>query len=426
MAPALFNSHRTSVAFHFEVTPGLVPVDAAAWATSAAGATGFRLFAEELDVAFMLGEIAVPNVDMQPEVYAVSQPHKGLPTADGGALLTRLWGSEESWAAATLVTESGQGRLLKHALGGGALGEHTDISVFTSPTVFELTSVAGIAVGHIIGIEDADDLGRVWPVQVLAVAANEITIDRELPFVPAVADKIIGAEMAWPDPDAITNPQDPDSSTLSILVQKGPDVWVAGGSHLELAELAIERGQQPKLNFSILSAHAYPQGAGAPSAPTWTDTIEGLTADTRAIGRDTKCWIQTKGDSAFVGVCLFDASITPGVTVEAQDGVTECDDGSPGRVGYYAPPADTVVELTLAMADTQQDRWTAGTELTVSYYQVAATGQGWVFHMAKAFVMDAPAPVTENSNRWTVKLQATHDIGETDEALAAKFILARL
>lgn len=426
MAPALFNSHRTSVAFHFEVDPGLVPVDAAAWAVSAAGATGFRVLVEELDVAFMLGEIAVPNADMQPEVYAVSQPHKGLPTADGGSCLMRLWGSEETYAAATQVTESAQGRLIKHALGGGALGEHTDISVFTSATEFELTSVADIAVGHIVGIEDADDLGRVWPVQVLTVAANAITIDRELPFVPAVGDKIIGAEMAWPDPDAITNPQDPDASTLSILVQKGPDVWVAGGSHLELAELAIERGQQPKLNFSILSARSYPQGAGAPSVPAWTDTIEGLTADTRAIGRDTKCWIQTKGDTTFVGVCLFEATITPGVTVEPQDGVTECDDGSPGRVGYHAPPAETVVELTLAMADIQQDRWTQGTELAVTYYQVAGVGRGWTFHMAKAFVMDAPVPVTENSNRWTVKLQATHDLDETAEAKAAKFILARL
>jgi len=423
-APALHNQHRTQVAFYFEATPGAVPADASAWATAEGAGDAFRMFVEEGDPSYIVGDSAVMNADMQTRVFGVQAPHKGLSTADGGTLRSRLWGTGDSYTDDTQVlggTHSPLGSLLKHALGGGQLGHHTFVTAVTG-LVLTLDSATNAAVGQIICIEDADDPGRLFPVQIKALAGSDATIDRALPFNIAINDKVYGTEMAYPEQAALTNPLDADFSTLSILYTKGPHVWMAGGAHLELTEMAFERGQQPKLTWGILAARGYPQGAGAPTVPAFAEPIAGQSADVKAIGRDTKCFIQTRGVTTWVSETLFSAKFVPGVPVKPQETVTEADDGMPGRVGYMTEPADTILELVVSLTDGQQTRWTAGTELVVSYYQVAPVGHGWVVHIAKAHLMEAPKLMLEGTNRWVIKVRATDDDEATAEAMQAKFI----
>lgn len=434
MPPTLRSSFRTQIAFYEEPVQGEVPgagdtpaAQAIAWAVSE-GVEAFRMYVEEGDPAFIRGAVAVPNVDMQQNVHTVQPPHKGLPTADGGTLLSRVWGTGDTWGAGLQVlagTHSGLGRLLKHALGGGALGGYTDIAAVTDPLNFGVTAAAFLAVGYMIWIESALDPGRLYPVQVVGLSGTDVTIDRELPFVPAIGDQIYGMEMAWPDAAHLTNPADADYSTYSLLYERGPHVWLAGGAHLELTELQLERGQQPKFAWAILAAKGVPQGDGSPDSPAWAGTVEGLGQDVKAVGHDTLVYINDIGTTTWSCTSVFEAKLTAGVPVRPQDAVTECDSGMPGRAGYMTELADTALELVVPLTDDQQARWTAGTLVTATYFQVAPVGFGYCVHIAKGFLMDAPEPVLEGTNRWRIMIQATHDDDTTAEPLAAKFVFGR-
>lgn len=425
-APALHNQHRTSVGHVIESTQGTTPADASAWATALAGSSGGRIYVEELDPSFIRGFAAVPNADMEERVHAKKAPHKGLPTADGGSMVSRVWGSGHAYSAGTQVPATNMGRLLTHCLGGGARGNDTavDTDGVTSQTEFTLAAVTNLAIGQVIAFEDADDEGRLWPAQIVAISGSDIEIDRAMPFTVAVGDKVYGTEMAYVDQAALTNPQDSNYSTLSLLIQKGPVCWMTGGSHLALSELRLERGMQPKVAMEILAARGYPPGAGAPTVPTYTDTIEG-TADVQAIGRDTHLFLQTYGTTTWAEVTVFSCSIAPGVPVLPQDTVTEVDDGMPGRAGYRTEPADTVVELVVALADAEQTRWTAGAELTLTYFQVGPVGHCWAVHMVRCKIMEPPEYVPEGTNRYRVRLQAADDEDGAGELGKSKIVIAR-
>jgi hypothetical protein len=422
-AATLSNQHRTQVAFYFESTQGTTPANAAAWA-SAEGTDAFRHFCTEADPSFILGNALVENGDLQAEVFRVGDHHHGLPTADGGSIKMRLVGTNGSWTNDTQVSETAQGRLLQHALGAGARGQHTSVTTVTSQTAFTLASSSNLAVGHVICFEDADNLGVLYPAQVLTVAGADITIDRAMPFTVATSDKVYGTEMAWPDADALTNPADGDYSTLSLLWQKGSSQWMAGAAHLELQSIELERGMQPVLTFGVNAAEGYPPGAGAPTAPSWSGTIQG-SQDVAAIGHGTMLFIQTKATTTWATLPVFSASLTVGVPVKPQDGVTEDENGSPGRVGYGTEPAATTLEVVVPLADAHQTKWTAGTEVTVTYFQRGAVGRGYALCMRECVMMGPPKPVFEQSNRYTLMLQAREDDSASAAALAAKLIIAR-
>lgn len=420
---ALHNSHRKTVAFYFEASPGATPADAAAWAT-AEGTDAFRHFVLVGGPEYILGDALVANADLQPEVFGVGDHHHGLPTADGGAIEMRLVGTSDSWTDDTQAVETDQGRLLEHALGGARRSFHGEVDTVTSQTEFTL-STTSIAVGDIIAFEDAGDPGKLYPAQVLtAPGAGVITIDRVMPFTVATSDKVYGAEMAYPEADALTNPADAAYTTLSLLYQVGPHCWMAGGAHLELSSIKLERGQQPVLVFAANAAKGYPQDAGAPSSPTWGDPISG-SADVQAVGYGTRLFLQTQGTTTNVSLPVFSASLAVGVPVKPQDGVTESDDGSPGRVGYATEPADTILEIVVGLEAAHQTKWSAGTVLTATYFQVGPVGRSYAIHMHEATLMGPPELMLEQTNRYKLKLQARQDTDQTAEPLAAKLVIAR-
>lgn len=425
-APAMHNQHRTSIGFAIESTQGTTPADASAWATALAGANGGRVFVEELDPTFIRGDAAVANVDMEERVFSKKAPHKGLPTADGGSMVMRVWGSGHTYEAGTQVPATLQGTLLTHCLGGGARGNDTavDTDGVTTQTEFTLADVTNLAAGQIIAFEDADDPGKLHPAQILEIVGTDIVIDREMPFTVAVGDKVYGTEMAYIDQAALTNPQDSNYTTLSLLIQKGPNCWMTGGSHLSLDEIRLERGMQPKVAMGINAAQGYPPGAGAPSVPTYTDTIEGY-ADVAAIGRRTRCFVQTYGVTTYNAESVHSVTITPGVPVIGVDTVTEVDDGMPGRAGYRTEPADTIIELVVVNADAWQTRWANRTEFCFTYYQVSAGGYCWAIHAPRCKVMESPEPMFEGVNLYRVRLQPADDEDGTGELGKSKIVIAR-
>jgi hypothetical protein len=409
-------------------TIGAVPADAAAWA-AAEGTTAARMYVETADPAFIMGAAAVPNADMQTRVGEAQAPHLGLETADGGSIVSRLWSTGETFSTGVSVAETWLGQLLEHALGGSSLGSHATITTVTSQLILEVDDAGDLAVGQVIGLQDFTTPGafasRVFPAVITAIDGVEITIDRAMPFTVAVGDHVIGAETAYYDQAALTNPDDAGSSTLSILIQKGTDVWVAGGAHLALDSIAMERGMQPKLNWSVLAAKGYPPGVtGAVTAPTWAGTIEG-SVDVRAIGRDTHCRLATFGATTTSEIEIFSAAMATGCPVLAQDGVTELNAGSPGRIGYRTEPADTTVTIVVAMADAEQTRWTAGTLCTLTYSQTAAIGFGWCVHLRKCFLMAPPKPMAADANKYELTFKASDDIAGATELACSKILIAR-
>ncbi len=426
---ALQNSHQTNVAFNFEgSTIGAVPVDAAAWVTALA-TTAFRMYVETCDPAFILGAAAVPNADMQTRVGEAQPPHLGLETADGGSIVSRLWSTGETFSTGVQVTENALGRLLGHALGGSSRGSHATITTVTSQLILEVDDIGDLAVGQMIGGQDfttpAAFANRGFPAVITAIDGMEITLDRVMPFTWAVGDHVIGADTSFYDQAALTNPDDANSSTLSILIQKGTNVWVAGGAHLALESISMERGMQPKLNWPVLAAKGYPPGVtGAVTAPAWTGTIEGG-ADVRAIGRDTHCRLATFGATTTSEIEIFSAALSVGCPVLAQDGVTELNAGSPGRIGYRTEPADTTVTIVVALTDGEQTKWTAGTLCTLTYSQTAAIGVCWAVHLQKCFLMGPPKPMVADANKYELVFKATDVTTGATELANSKILIAR-
>jgi len=177
------NSFQTQVAFHTETAIGAVPVDAAAWVASEAASNAFRMYVQELSPEFIRGAVAVANEDMTTRVGEKLRPHKGLPTADGGSMTSRLWGNGETFTTGATVVETALGRLLGHALGGSSLGNHATVTLVTNQTTFEVDDADDLVVGQMIALRDTDDAaGLGYPAQILAISGVELTIDRVMPF----------------------------------------------------------------------------------------------------------------------------------------------------------------------------------------------------------------------------------------------------
>ena len=418
---SLNNSFLTQVAIYPEGTIGDVPVDAAAWAAAELAGDAWRFFFESLAPDFILGTEAVANADMMTRVGEHLKPHQGLPTADGGSAVSRMWGTGSSFVTGASITETALGWLLGHALGGNSTGNHATITGVTSQTVFEVDDADDMVVGQVIGFENQDDAGRVFPARIVAISGVEITIDRVMPWTVVIDDHVIGGETAYFDQAALA------TSTCSLLLAKSTDVWTVGGAHFALDSIAVERGQQPKLNWSILGARGYPPGTtGSVTLPAFTETIQGL-PDVRAIGRDTKARLVAYGATTVGEYTLHAAAISVGVPVIGVDTVTEVNAGSPGRDCYRTEPAETTITLTVAMTAAEQTKWTAGTYLAVSYYQVAAVGFSWCVDGVRGFLMQAPTPMVEDVNKYEIVIRLSDDVTKAadGEMAASKIVIGR-
>lgn len=399
---------------------GTTPANAAAWALE-----GALMFVEEASPEYILGDAAVENIDMETRVNRKKRPHKGLPTADGGAITSRLWSSgNTTFATGEQVPQTWLGLLLGHALGGYSRGGDSTVGTVTNQFTLIVDDASYYEVGQMVALEDSN--GKLWPAQILDIDTLTLTLDRVQPWTVEVGTKIHGTETCYPEQAALTNPNDVNYKTLSLLYERGPHLWMAGGAHLGLESIALERGGQPKLSWTVQAGQGYPNGVGTPSAPTWgTKTIHSAN-DVQAIGRGTKLFLQAYGTTTSSHESLYSATFTAGVPVLPQDGITEDDDGMPGRIGYRTEPAETILEHVVPLDAATMTRWTAGTYHVATYYQKAAKGSGWCIHLPRAFMAGPPVPAMEGVNQWTSRLQATErDVNPAATATATEALLAK-
>lgn len=396
---------------------GATPTNAAAWASE-----GVRMYVEAAGVEYIRGDAAVENVDLEPRVFRKRRPHKGLPTADGGSITSRLWSSgNTTHSPGEQVPQTWLALLLGHALGGYSRGGDTTVSTVTNQYTVDVADATYCEAGQIVALEDGN--GKLWPAQILSVDGSTLTLDREQPWTIVQGTKVHGSETVYPEQAALTNPQDANYSTLSILYQYGPHLWMVGGAHLALESITLDRAGQPKLAWSVLGGCGYTPNNGAPTPPTWTNTIHS-TADVQAIGRGTKLFLQDFGTKTAAHTSLISIAFTVGVPVLPQDSVTEDDDGMPGRIGYRTEPAATTLQHVVALDAASETRWTAGSYHVATYYQRAGKGFGWCIHLPRAFMSESPTPAPDGTNRWSNTLQATEPDSGATEAALAKFVIA--
>lgn len=410
MVAAAFSSHPKTVAVHYETTPGTPPADAAAWA-SAEGTTVDRIRVHAVSTASIRGQAAVEDMRLKDRIFGKDPPIKGLRTADGIPLEVSLHGSEEATSATAQVTESALMRLLEHTFGGLLRGYSSAISAVSSATVLTLTTTDGLTPGVFYALEDADDSGRLFPVRVVAEDTGEITADMAVPFTPTTSDLAHAVAMIYIDDQALMNPSDGSASTISLLIQEAIGLWQTAGGKLQCDSLALERGAVPKLGFSAFSAYAEPYGDGAPTAPTWTGSVQGAAG--LVVGADTKVFVQNVGTSTYAILDVVSANLTPGVPVVPQDTITEATDNMQGRAGYGTQPADTILELGVYLNSSWQSVWGSNQPKVVRIFQVAPAGSGWFVHASNAYLMESPEPGDANE----AKIQTLRFVCHEDRSL---------
>jgi hypothetical protein len=291
--------------------------------------------------------------------------------------------------------------------------------VVTDQTHIEVTSATGIAVGHMLALASAADPTRCHVVQVLEVSGVAITIDREVPWTLAAGDVVHPCEMAWRNPDGV------GTSTIAGLWRRASKTWAIRGGHLSLDSLTLDRGGHPVLGFGVMGGRGSTPGhALTPAWPTFAVATQGRSR-TLPIGRDTKLFLQEKGTATWSLHHVWSLGFTPGVSVVANDTVTEVDTHMQGRAGYRAERGDTLLEVDVKLDPVHYEKWVAGTAFTATYMQVAPAGHGWALHMRECFLAESPELVAEGSLLYKLRLRATVDESATTAALRAKIQFAR-
>ena len=430
---ATLSSHGTTFAVFYETTPGQPPGyvalttpqgTAAGWA-SAEGSTADRHRVHEADPSW-LRRSNIEDPAVTPRVFAKNVPIAGLRTADGGSAVITLHGSEASTADSSQVSETSLMRILKHCLGGLKRGYTTDVAAAPTSTVdYSITSATGLEAGMFVGLEDADATGLVWPQRVLTISGTAITTDRVAPFTIAVNDVVHAAATAYIDTDALTNVDDADYQTVSILIQKNEGTpWLGVGGKMQLDSIEFPRNEVPRLSLSLYSSAAYAPGSDSISAPTWTGTVQGDSGN--AVGARTYLYIQTFGSTTANCYDAESVAVEVGVPVVPIDTRTQCDELE-GRAGYTTEAADTILSATVLLDTSWASGFDATTAYTVTYCRVGPAGDTWVVQLPKAYLKEAPTYADASGTQWHSLQFVAHEdaitTGSTDELIKSKLLI---
>lgn len=404
------SQYPTTLALFKESTYATGPANAAAWA-AAEGSTAWRVRPIPPCDPDWIAQTAVVDERMGDRIgkHPDHDPINGLRNAEGGAITLVLNGSEQTPAATNQATTNLLHELLKHMLGNGTLGYSSAITTATSATELDLTTATGLDEGQWYWFEDADDAGNLFPVRALTVSGSTATWHVAVPYTPTLSDTCYAALVHHYDQDTLSNPADADASTWSILYEKGSHLWEINGCALQLDGITVERNKPPKLNISAMGSYAKPYGDGAPSAPTWTGTVEGAAG--LPVGNNLHFHLQAKGTTTLTDYNLISATFSPGIPKNRKETVTEATSQAQGTAGYSTSPADTTMECQIYIdGTTVQDYWDNKTALQCTLYQRGAQGACWAIHGADVVLMEPPKRASGNdSNLWNVKLEFRED-----------------
>lgn len=389
MVATAHSSHPTTFAIFYETTPGTPPANAAAWA-AAEGSTADRLAVIDTDPG-NVRQAAVVDPNMVDRTFGKNAPIKGLRNAEGIPLVVKLTGTGATTDAGNQVSETALLRLLGHMMGGKWRGNSTVLdATVTSNVDYEVVASTNLEVGGFVTVEDTDDANRPFPQRILTKSGDAITLDYATPIgTIATSDVIQGVAAAYIDDQALMNPSDGSASTVSCLWQKANGLWQLAGGRIQLDSIEFPRGDVPRLNCTIMGSYAQPYGDGAPTAPTWTGSVQGESG--LAIGADTKCFIEDKGTTTNTLIDVISAKVTPGIPVQPLDTITEITDNMQGRGGYGTKPADTIIEVQAFLDTGWQDDWDNGQAKVLRLFQVGPAGTGWFVHASECYLMDPPA-----------------------------------
>lgn len=316
---------------------------AAQWLAAEAGGTAFQLghIAESLDMSGVDKETLTAEQTKQ-RIFQTDARVDGLPAIDV-PLSAYLTGSGVTTAAGTTISLTPEMRWLQHCLGGIhrtetvtlAGGGHTT-------TVINVDDATTLAEGaHVAWIDPATGLGHTRRID--DVTGLAVTLDRELPSVPADGEECAGTATIFINEDVICDTSAATGRTLSILSQKranGTSGWEKRGCKAAVTSLGFERNGFATAEYQILGADfTAPPDGPAPTMPDFTSPRP------IAIGPDTEVTINDVNDTTRSLKCNGSFAVEPGVPVVAAECMGMATDAMPG-IGYFTTePADTKVTV---------------------------------------------------------------------------------
>jgi hypothetical protein len=402
--------HPSTAAVSYETVFTSGPVDDGSdWATDEATTTADRLhhFVVEPDA------MRIASIEDERLVDFITEsrdPISGLRNFEGVPFEIALAGSEEDTAATTQVTETGVMRFWEHFMGGVSRGYTSAITLVGSQTAMDPTTPTGLDAGIWYAQQDDDDTTQNFPARVIVEDGTTATFDRAPPFTITTSDLLKAMAVFYIDEAALSNPNDANVNTISLLVVKGGIVWEAVGCRFEPTSIQFPRGAVPRLVGTISGAYVRAPGDGAPAEPVWTGAIQG--EEGRAVGTNHKLYMQNVGTTtlATYDVVQGSAVLNFGLPRPPQETGTEDTDRAQGIAGFGLGKGDTIFEVQVFLATEHQDDWNTKQSRIVSYYHHGEAGKVWVTHIPNATLMEPPQRVGgQESNLFQLRLKGKMD-----------------
>lgn len=389
---AVIHNHHYRVAYFEETTVG-TPPDAATW-----NASGVPIETTSVDVSGLKQTfITDPTLEEHPFDMGTRAVIHGIKNGQL-KLGFKLHGTGAVTAGPGQVAANALSNLLKHAYGGVHRSNSTTVAAVTDAVTFELTAATNVIPGCIIAVEDttspsAEYSGVLVPRRVLAVDGVEVTLEEELPFVPAIGDKVHAVITVYLDHAALEDAV-ASNDTLSWLVALGHEsgtdhLYQVVGSVISELKIDLPADGVPGLEATIEAGtfmHGTEDGLANPDFATATYGHAQL-----AIGRNTKLSIAEYADDTLSYVDSTAYAFEPGVGRQRVKAITEKTHNLEATATYSLKVDNTTLALTFP---TYEESWYSKLNDSTFYHitlaQHAAAGKGWALFMPKAQIEQTP------------------------------------
>ena len=429
--------HGTTFAFFVETNQGEPPGysvsvpqgTSTAWA-SAEGTNCYRHIVHEADPGWIQAT-DIENPQLVTGVLAENVPIAGVGSADGGSLALTFHGSEAATSAASQVSSTSLMELLEVCLGGLVRGNTTDVDAsVTSDISYDIVASTNLQAGQLIAVEDADNLGSLYPQRIQTISSESITTSRDISdFAIATGDNVHAVATLYPDADALSDCSDALYKTISVLIEKNGTQWEATGCVPQLDSIEFPRNGVPTLNMSLMSGGVFPPGPNGIAVPTWTGSIQGDAG--QAVGVKTRMHIQAHGTTTDICYDVGGVTLTPGLPRQRVETVTQCDATLEGTAGFTLGRASTMLEVSVLLNPTNSTLFETAfknkTAFELTYYHVNEAGKCWCVHLPKAYIKNKVYAEQSETKWYTLSFVAHEDSTITNasnpELARARFLL---
>lgn len=400
----------TDLLFYPETTEiGYGPVqDSSTWAAQHTAGNAYRVRCTGFPVESLVRSV-VPDPDMSLRLTETHKPILGnRSTADVG-FTTKAYGAEAETSGGSQVAVTALMKMVEWSLGGLERNNTTTVSGAPGSDVsFTLDSATNFAAGQLLGLEDGDDLDRVFMRRVESLSGADVTTHADLDgWNLADEDNVHGFATGWINPAGLYRGGG-NYKTLSVLVIKNGLVWELRGCKLVIDQVNWGQNTPATINWRLMVGCVVPPG-NSPSAPTLTagDPEGGAGL---ATGIDMYFHDQDFGTTTHNGIHVMSATLNPGLTVTRQTGITSANqyiDGMSSFVcGRLAPPT---LQIGCFVDTDHHADFEALTDKVLSLYQVAAPGSIFGCHAAKAVLQGDPPATVDVNKQYNLTYQLRED-----------------